>query len=147
MESVELASGHRMPMICLGTWRLTGKRCESAIDTALGLGYRHIDTAVYYRNHREIGRAIRACGDRSDLFLTSKVSPGAEDYNRTLDECDATLDELYFWSHFAAGGQVAKNLWKDGRYRKPVSGQESYYLSGKIDLTGGQRVLREASKT
>ena len=58
---------------------------------------------------------------------------------------DATLDELYFWSHFAAGGQVAKNLWKDGRYRKPVSGQEAYYLSGKIDLTGGQRVLPSPS--
>ncbi|MDP6957536.1 MAG: hypothetical protein QF645_01855 [Planctomycetota bacterium] len=53
---------------------------------------------------------------------------------------DATFDELYFWNNFGAYN-VAKNIWKDGRYRKPESGQEAYYLSKKINLTSGQRLL------
>ena len=53
---------------------------------------------------------------------------------------DATLDELYFWPKFNAY-QAGLSLWEDGRYRKPFSDQEAYFLSEKIDLTAGQRTL------
>ena len=61
-----------MPPIGLGTWKLQGEECERAIRLALDLGYRHIDTADMYQNHREIGRAIKTHA-REDLYLVSKV--------------------------------------------------------------------------
>lgn len=35
-----------MPMLGLGTWENTNPdECETAVETALEMGYRHIDTA------------------------------------------------------------------------------------------------------
>ena len=61
-----------MPLIGLGTWKLYGEECESAVKLALDLGYRHIDTADCYENHEAIGKAIRAF-PRKELFITSKI--------------------------------------------------------------------------
>ncbi len=72
MEHAKLLSGYRMPMLGLGTWMLSGKRCTEAVKRALSLGYTHIDTADYYRNHADIAAGI-AGHDRSELFITSKV--------------------------------------------------------------------------
>ena len=72
-DSVKLPSGHRMPMLGLGTWMLSGKPCENAVRSALGLGYGHIDTADYYRNHRDVGAAMKG-HDRGGIFLTTKGS-------------------------------------------------------------------------
>jgi 2,5-diketo-D-gluconate reductase B len=41
------------------------------VETAIGLGYRHIDTAEIYQNEQGIGEAIG--GRPEPLFLTSKV--------------------------------------------------------------------------
>jgi 2,5-diketo-D-gluconate reductase B len=40
--------GIDMPALGLGTWRLVGYACRQAVETALSLGYRHIDTATVY---------------------------------------------------------------------------------------------------
>lgn len=45
-----------------------------AILKALELGYRHIDTAQFYDNEAEVGRALGASGlSRDEVFLTTKV--------------------------------------------------------------------------
>ncbi len=68
MEYVTLVSGHRMPMLGLGTWSLRGEACKQAVKKALRLGYTHIDTARMYENHRAIGDALQEVGaDRSEL--------------------------------------------------------------------------------
>ena len=42
-----------MPLIGFGTWKITGDEdIFKVLDAALGAGYRHIDTAVAYNNHR-----------------------------------------------------------------------------------------------
>lgn len=70
--SVKLAGGHDMPMLGIGTWMLSGKACTDAVGTALRIGYRHIDTADYYRNHRDVAAAMKGY-DRESIFLTTKV--------------------------------------------------------------------------
>jgi diketogulonate reductase-like aldo/keto reductase len=66
--------GARIPLIGLGTWDLRGRSCVRAVEEALRLGYRHIDTAAMYGNEAEIGEGLRASGIRRDeVFITTKV--------------------------------------------------------------------------
>ena len=63
-----------LPRLGLGTFRLQGDACRVAVESALGLGYRHIDTAEMYGNEEAIGDAIAASGvARKDLHVTTKV--------------------------------------------------------------------------
>lgn len=74
MEKITLASGHKIPILGLGTWRLNGHQCENIVKLAIDLGYTHIDTAWMYKNQREIGKALREIGvEREELFITSKI--------------------------------------------------------------------------
>ena len=70
------AKGARIPILGLGTWDLRGRICARAVEQALRLGYRHIDTAEMYDNEREVGEGLRASGvKRSDVFITTKIWP------------------------------------------------------------------------
>lgn len=65
-----------MPMIGFGTYMIKDEDCEEPVKWALEAGYKHIDTAQFYANHRAIGNAIQASGiGREELFITDKVSP------------------------------------------------------------------------
>ncbi len=73
MESLQ-TQGISLPRLGLGTFRLQGDACRAAVESALGLGYRHIDTAEMYANEEAIGPAIAASGiARKDLHVTTKV--------------------------------------------------------------------------
>lgn len=63
-----------MPALGLGTWPMRGAECEAAVESALGLGYRHIDTAEMYGNEDAVGAGIAASGiPRGEIFLTTKI--------------------------------------------------------------------------
>jgi 2,5-diketo-D-gluconate reductase B len=66
--------GISLPRLSLGTFRLKDDACVAAVKGALGLGYRHIDTAEMYGNEAAIGAGIKAAGiARNDLHVTTKV--------------------------------------------------------------------------
>jgi 2,5-diketo-D-gluconate reductase B len=66
--------GISLPRLGLGTFRMQGDVCRAAVESALGLGYRHIDTAEMYGNEEAIGAAIAASGIApADLHITTKV--------------------------------------------------------------------------
>src|SRR5262245_7346117 len=66
--------GIRLPRLGLGTFRMQGEACRAAVESALALGYRHIDTAEMYGNEDSIGAAIAASGTpRNELHVTTKV--------------------------------------------------------------------------
>jgi 2,5-diketo-D-gluconate reductase B len=70
------ANGAKIPLIGLGTWELRGRVCARAVEQALRLGYRHIDTAEMYDNERDVGEGLRASGvKRNDVFVTTKIWP------------------------------------------------------------------------
>jgi 2,5-diketo-D-gluconate reductase B len=73
MEHLQ-TQGISLPRLGLGTFRMQGDVCRAAVESALGLGYRHIDTAEMYGNEEAIGAAIAAAGlPRGDLHVTTKV--------------------------------------------------------------------------
>lgn len=74
MNCLKLPNGRAMPALGLGTWDLRGGTCVNAVKTALRLGYRHIDTAEFYGNETEIGKAVAQSGvPRGEIFITTKV--------------------------------------------------------------------------
>ncbi|MDJ0388163.1 aldo/keto reductase [Roseomonas sp. E05] len=63
-----------IPKLGLGTWKLAGAEGRAAVESALALGYRHLDTADRYGNEEVVGAAMAASGvPRGEIFLTSKV--------------------------------------------------------------------------
>jgi 2,5-diketo-D-gluconate reductase B len=68
--------GLRMPKLGLGTGQLRNAPGQAAIELALSLGYRHLDTAEMYTNEATVGAAIAASGvKRGDIHVTTKVLP------------------------------------------------------------------------
>ena len=66
--------GMHMPVLGLGTWRMKGPDCAVAVERALSLGYRHIDTAEMYGNEDAVGDALaRTEVKRADIHLTTKA--------------------------------------------------------------------------
>ena len=73
MENLQ-TQGISLPKLGLGTFRMQGDSCRAAVESALSLGYRHIDTAEMYANEEAIGAALAASGvARNDLHITTKV--------------------------------------------------------------------------
>ena len=73
MEHLQ-TQGMSLPRLGLGTFRMQGEVCRGAVESALALGYRHIDTAEMYGNEDAIGAAIAASAvARKDLHVTTKV--------------------------------------------------------------------------
>jgi diketogulonate reductase-like aldo/keto reductase len=53
---------------------MRGITCFEAVNKALDIGYRYIDTAQIYENESDVGEAISASDvPRSDIFLTTKI--------------------------------------------------------------------------
>ena len=99
--TVRLGQHGAMPLVGLGTWQMTGARCQVAVRSALEVGYRHLDTATIYRNERDVGRAVRDSRvPREQVFVTTKLPPGnAGRERRTLTESLRALgmDHVDLW--------------------------------------------------
>ncbi len=68
------AHGMRMPKLGFGTWRMAGKECQVAVERALALGYRHLDTAEMYGNEEAVGAGLASSAVlRSEVHVTTKV--------------------------------------------------------------------------
>lgn len=87
--------GERIPCLGLGTYKLSGPEGRAAVEDALQMGYRHIDTAQAYRNEDDVGRGIAdASVDRSDIFLTTKIARDNLEPARVLASTHQSLKKL-----------------------------------------------------
>jgi 2,5-diketo-D-gluconate reductase A len=97
VPSVGLNDGNKIPQLGFGVFQIPPEETVDAVTTALGLGYRHIDTAEMYGNEREVGEAVRASGvARDDVFVTSKLNNGFHRPDDARRAFDGTLAELGF---------------------------------------------------
>jgi 2,5-diketo-D-gluconate reductase B len=89
----------RMPRLGFGTWPMRGAACQAAVESALTLGYRHIDTAEMYGNEVEVGAAMKASGlPREGVYLTSKVwndKPKGAQIRRAAEDSLQRLGQPY----------------------------------------------------
>jgi diketogulonate reductase-like aldo/keto reductase len=85
METVTLNNDVTLPALGYGVYQTPPDETVTAVQTALEVGYRHIDTAAAYGNEREVGEAIRRSGiARDEVFIETKVWVTDYGYNETL---------------------------------------------------------------
>ncbi|MVM39258.1 aldo/keto reductase [Spirosoma sp. HMF3257] len=96
IPSTTLNNGVEMPLLGLGVFAPSqANEVQQAIEWALEMGCRLIDTAAAYGNEREVANAIRASGiPRSDIFITTKVWNDDQGYTRTLRAFNRSLERL-----------------------------------------------------
>lgn len=145
MEMIKLYNGVEIPAIGFGTWQLT-ERIEEVTETALKVGYKHIDTAAVYGNEREIGNAIKASGiDRSSLFITSKVWNSDRGYDNTLKAFEASLERLQteyldlYLIHWPANAKRENAPQENADTWRAL---EELYAAGKVRAIGLSNFLK-----
>jgi len=126
-----LNNGVRLPWLGLGVFQIAGDaETETAVRTAIDLGYRSVDTAALYGNERGVGRAIGGCGvPREQLFVTTKVWNDDMRGDRVEAAFAASLRRLeldyvdLYLLHWPIAGKIARSwqalekLQRAGRIR------------------------------
>ena len=116
-RTVEIASGVELPLLGFGTWQTGGSEAYDAVTRALETGYRHIDTATFYRNEDQIGRALRDSGlARDEIFVTTKLPPshaGSERATLAASLDALGLEHVDLWLiHWPPDGQARPDVWE-----------------------------------
>nr|XP_031843049.1 bifunctional protein STORR-like [Nomia melanderi] len=168
-------NGQKMPIVGLGTYQSRAGEVERAVMEAITVGYRHIDTAFFYQNEIEIGRAIQAkikdgTVKREDLFITTKLWNNFHKEESVVPACKKSLEnlglsyvDLYLvhWPFaFAEGGDLTPRdangalLLTDTDYLETWRGMEECLKLGLTKSIGVSNFsieqltrLLEASKT
>jgi diketogulonate reductase-like aldo/keto reductase len=90
-----LNNGVTMPALGLGVFQSPPEETATAVETALNIGYRHIDTAAAYGNERQVGEGIRRSGlDRAEVFIETKVWVSDYGYDQTPHAFDKAIRKL-----------------------------------------------------
>jgi diketogulonate reductase-like aldo/keto reductase len=93
--AVELNNGVELPALGLGVFQSPPAETSDAVETALRIGYRLIDTAAAYGNEREVGEGIRRSGvSRDEIFIETKVWISDYGYDATLHAFEKSTRKL-----------------------------------------------------
>ncbi|MGB3762830.1 MAG: aldo/keto reductase [Ornithinimicrobium sp.] len=92
---IELNNGVLIPQVGYGVFQIPDDETQAAVEKALEVGYRHIDTAAAYQNEAGVGAAIKASGvPREDIFVTTKLRNGDQGHDSALKAFDRSRSEL-----------------------------------------------------
>src|SRR5436190_23305738 len=95
VPNIELGDGTSIPQLGFGVFQIPPEETAEAVERALAIGYRHIDTAEMYGNEKQVGEGIRAAGvDRSEVYITSKLNNGFHEPDAARRAFDETLSAL-----------------------------------------------------
>ena len=159
-ETFVMNNGVEIPKLSLGTWQIPDAVAEDSVLSALKVGYRHIDTAVIYRNEEGVGRGIVGSNvPREEIFVTTKVPDRVKDpveveriFNESLqrlgveyvdlllihapkawEEIVAKTEKDYYAENLAVWS-VMEKLYKEGKCRSiGVSNFEIHDIQNLLD--------------
>jgi len=134
IPTIELNDGTRIPQLGFGVYQIDPDKTAQSVQTALDIGYRHIDTAEMYQNEAGVGQGIRDAGlDRAEVYITSKLNNGYHKPDDARRAFDATLEKLgsdyvdlflihwplptLYGGDFVSTWQTLEEFKKDGRAR------------------------------
>jgi methylglyoxal/glyoxal reductase len=147
VPSLTLNNGIDLPQLGYGVFRVEeGTELEKAVETAIRMGYRSIDTAAIYGNEKSVGNGVRNAIDaglvtREELFITSKVWNDGLSYDETIAAYEESLEKmgldyldlyLIHWpgkDKYMESWKALQALYKDGRIKSiGVSNFEVHHL-------------------
>src|SRR5690606_35383929 len=95
IPTITLNNGVEMPALGLGVFQSPPDETAGAVEAALRVGYRHIDTAAAYGNEREVGEGIQRSGLRRDeVFIETKIWISDYGYDETLHGFEKSARKL-----------------------------------------------------
>ncbi|MDQ1145731.1 diketogulonate reductase-like aldo/keto reductase [Bacillus sp. SORGH_AS 510] len=130
-DTTTLHNGVMMPWLGLGVYKVRqGEEALHAVQHALRVGYKSIDTAALYDNEESVGQAIKESSiPREELFITTKVWNSDQRTDSVLGAFETSLDKLgldyvdlylVHWpvkEKYKETWKVLENLYKEGRVR------------------------------
>lgn len=149
MDYQELNNGVKIPVLGLGVFRMDDeKEAYNSVRKAIDLGYRHIDTAMFYENEKPIGKAIRESGiNREEIFVTTKMwiddiiqDNAQKAFETSLRKLGLDYVDLYL-VHWPIKDKFV-SIWKDMEkiaatdkvHAVGVSNYQKNHLKGILDL-------------
>jgi 2,5-diketo-D-gluconate reductase A len=95
VPDIKLNDGNTIPQLGFGVFQIDPGETAEAVQRALDVGYRHIDTAEGYQNEAGVGEGLRASGlGRDDVFITSKLDNSKHEPDDARAAIDETLSQL-----------------------------------------------------
>lgn len=149
-ETYTLRNGVKIPKLGLGTWFIEDTDAADAVRAAVGIGYRHFDTAQAYGNEHGVGEGIRSCGAaREELFVTTKLAAEIKTYKEAAEAIDGSLKTMGLdyidmmlihspqpWNDFRGGDYSEGN-------REAWRALEDAYKAGKLRAIGVSNFKKE----
>lgn len=90
-----LNNGVELPQIGLGVFQTPPDQTRAAVEAALAVGYRHVDTAGVYFNEKGVGEALAHSDvDRAEVFIETKIWITDYGYDQTLHSYDKSAGKL-----------------------------------------------------
>lgn len=134
-DTITLHNGQSMPQLGLGVYKMTDEiEANFAIQSALKIGYRLIDTASLYENEQVVGAAVKESDvSREEIFITSKVWNSDQGYDHTLRAFEESLKKLQtdymdlYLIHWPG---------KDSQYKDTWRALERLYNEGTVKAVG-----------
>ncbi|MGC0250171.1 aldo/keto reductase [Pseudactinotalea sp. Z1748] len=159
IPQVSLSDSTSIPQLGYGVWQVPDDEAQGAVEHALSVGYRMIDTAQAYENEAGVGRALRASGlSRDEVYVTTKLANPDQGYDSTMRAYDESLArlgletvDLYLihWplpsqDNYSATWKALVALQEEGRVRSiGVSNFHEAHLDRIIDETGQAPVINQ----
>jgi len=132
-----LNNGVKIPVLGLGVFK-SGQNTKRAVEYAINIGYRHIDTAAVYGNEDQVGEAVKSAGiNRKDIFITTKLwnddmrnGTQRQAIEKSLELLKTDYIDLYL-IHWPVKGKIAES-W---------AVMEEYYTKGVLRAIGVSNFL------
>lgn len=154
IADIKLNNGKTIPQLGFGVFQVPPEETQRAVEDALEVGYRHIDTASAYKNETGVGAAIKASGlGRDELFITTKLRNADQGIPRQAFEqslADLGLDfvDLYLihWPQPSKDLYVAAWRELESIYKERLAGSigVSNFLPEHLTRLGQETEMRPA---
>ncbi|KAF2440015.1 Aldo/keto reductase [Karstenula rhodostoma CBS 690.94] len=119
-STLRMPSGYEIPVLGYGVYQTPANVAAEVVGHALEVGYRHVDSAVAYRNEAPSAEGIKNSGiPREQIFFTTKIPPKDMNYENAKKHVDNSLEatgfdyvDLYLL-HSPYGGKTNRiGAWK-----------------------------------
>ena len=150
-KKLTLSNGVEIPVLGFGTYKIEDDTTAlNSVREAIKAGYRHIDTASFYKNEENVGNGIneglKITGlKREDIFVTTKVWNTEQGYENTLHAFNNSLQRLnmdyvdLYLIHWPVTKDYADE-WQN-RIKETWKAMEKLYNEGKIRAIGVSNFL------